>query len=304
MKKLIRKLLNKFGYDIVKTRKDYHGDANKLYHVKVGTFILTMPGNNPLVKHYEHFPNYNIELGNLAGIIAKKYPDCSMLDIGANVGDTIAVVKSVINIPIIAIEGDEFTYKFLQKNSPLFEHLYTINQFLGEESKDQIASTIKEGWNTTIIPNSTNDGTGKLIKLKSLDEVLITHELFSRNLKLLKIDAEGFDTIILRGATAAISRHNPVLYFEYNRENMDIIEEDGLSTLFSLVKYGYDKIAILDNHNRCLIHTSLAEKDIIKQLHNYADGMNGLIPHYDICIFHSHDSDILGEFLNSSLKNK
>jgi len=295
IKKILNKLVNILGYKIVKNKPGNHGNPSKSYQVKVGNYYITMPGNNPLVKHYEYFPNYNIELGKLAQIISKKYPDSYLIDIGANVGDTIAVVKSVVNIPIIAIEGDQFSYKFLSQNALLFDEVHTINQFLGEKSEKKMIKAEKEGWNTTLIP--TTNGSN-WITLKTLDESLKENKLSSVNTKLIKIDAEGFDTIILRGALDTILKFSPVLYFEYNRENMDIIGEDGLATLFSLSESGYDNIAFLDNHNRCLMYTSLAQKDIIQQLHNYADGIHGLIPHYDICIFHKTDSDIAREFLN------
>lgn len=295
MKKILRKLFNKLGYDLVK--KDFYssgGDRSKTFQVKVGNYSISMPGNNPLVEHYKYYPNYNIELGKLAQIVSTKYPGCFLLDIGANVGDTIAVVKSAIDIPIIAIEGDEFSYDFLYRNSRMFNNVYTINQFLGDKTEKKTITAEKEGWNTTLIPAASGE---KLITLKTLDETLRENDFFSSNIKLIKIDTEGFDTIILRGAYDTINKHSPLLYFEYNRENMDIINENGLLTLFSLIEAGYDKIAVFDNHNRCLIHTSLTQHDILQQLHNYADGVNGLIPHYDICVFHKNDNDIAAEFL-------
>jgi hypothetical protein len=49
---------------------------------------------------------------------------------------------------------------------------------------------------------------------------------------ILKVDCEGFDTIIIRGATgllvAEMHRHYS---FEYNKTNMEAIVEDGLGTL-------------------------------------------------------------------------
>ncbi len=295
MKKALRKLFNKLGYDFVKMEKYGTLSArSKIFQVKVGNYAISIPGNNPLFKHYQYFPDYNIELGKLAQVISKKYPDSYLVDIGANVGDTIAVVKSVIDMPVIAIEGDEFSYKFLVENSVLFKNVHTINQFLGEKSEKATITTEKEGWNTTLIPSAAGE---KMISLKTLDETLKENNFFSAEIKLIKIDAEGFDTIILRGATGTMMQHSPVLYFEYNRENMDLIGENGLLTLFSLTDAGYNKIAVFDNHGRCLIHTDLTQRDILQQLHNYADGIKGLIPHYDICIFHKSDNDLAEKFL-------
>jgi FkbM family methyltransferase len=288
MKSILRNLINKFGYDIVKTNTFTEKNKSKIHQVKIGNFTIAIP------KHYQYYPNYNSGLGKLALLISKKYNSFQLLDIGANVGDTIAIVKSIVDIPIVAIEGDPFVYGYLKQNASLFNQVYTIQQFLGEKNGNLQVTLEKGGWNTTIVPTETS---AKTIDLRTLDQVLIEHQLNAASFKLLKIDAEGFDTIILRGAFTTIEKHHPVLYFEYNRENMDAIGEDGISTLFALAKYGYKKIVFLDNHNRRLMCLPLSEEEMIQQLHRYADGVQGLIPHYDLCLFHKDDSDVLDEFL-------
>lgn len=294
MKNQIRRILKKFGYDIIKIDKPRSNNSSRIYQVPVSKFSIAMPGNNPLVNHYKHFPEYNKELGKLAKLIHTKYTDAVLIDIGANVGDTLAVIKSCTDIPVIAIEGDNLSYSFLLKNAQLFNSINTIQAFLGERDKHENVNVEKEGWNTTLIPSDSGSSS---LHIQTLDKLLIDHGQFDRAIRLIKIDTEGFDTIILRGASKTLTRHHPVLFFEYNRENMDAIREDGLSTILSLTKFGYTDIAIFDNFSRCLVHTTLDQDKLLHQIHNYADGINGLIPHYDICIVHSDDKDIIEEFL-------
>jgi FkbM family methyltransferase len=257
-----------------------------------------MPGNNPQISLYKYYPTSNTQLARLAKLVTSKYNDASMIDVGANVGDTIAVVRSQVNIPIIAIEGDAFSYSFLQKNVTQFNDVVILSQFLGEEKKELFVSMDKEGWNNTIIPDE--QGTKKL-DLKTLDEVLIENKLEQRNIKLLKIDTEGFDTIILRGCKKTISKDHPVLYFEYNGENMNKIGEDGLSTLLSLKAYGYSSIHIYDCINNLVMVTTLDDSDTLRQLHEYAHKKESMIPYYDICLFHNNDSDLSKRFHDSEI---
>ncbi len=294
MKKFLRKIANKWGYDFVKVNVSPSEKSSKFSNVKIGEFNIEIPSNNPLSKHYVYYPDYNIGLQRLSVIVSKKYPNQTLVDVGANVGDTIAVVKSRLNIPIIAIEGDDFSYSFLAKNCQKFSDIQLIKAYLGENNKEELISIEKVGWNNTLVPKKE----GNLIKINTLDTILETTKFST--IKLIKIDTEGYDTIILRGAQQIIEKFHPILYFEYNRENMDVINEDGLSTIFSLTKYGYENIVFLDNHNRTLLHTKLSNKEIIQQLHNYADGKKGLIPHYDLCIFHSTDFELFEEFLNTN----
>jgi FkbM family methyltransferase len=296
MKQFLRNLFNKFGYDIVKVNVHSHDKAANVHKVKVGNFDILMPGNNPQISNYKYQPDLNKQLARLTTLVHSKYPNLTVIDIGANVGDTIAVIKTQIDIPIIAIEGDDISFSFLQKNVQQFESITPIKQFLGEAERKISVKLNKSGWNTTLIPQS--EGTNQLM-LKPLDDVLDANGLSERELKLIKIDIEGFDTIVLRGAEKIISKNKPVLYFEYNTTNMNAIKEDGLATLLSLVKYGYKEVIFFDAKNRYVITCPLTSTELITQLHYYVHEEKSQIPYYDLCLFHSEDSDLQDKFINS-----
>lgn len=119
MKKILRSLLNKFGYDFVEKINMHSADkARNVVPVQVGNYKILMPGNNPQISVYKYYPDANTQLARLAKMIISKYDDASMIDIGANVGDTIAVVRSHINIPVIAIEGYCFHFLSFRKMPP------------------------------------------------------------------------------------------------------------------------------------------------------------------------------------------
>ncbi len=298
MRQLIRKFMNSLGYDIVKVNVHSNKKAHKISKVKVGNYFVDMPGNNMQISNYKYEPEANSQLGRLSACIAKKYPSLTVIDIGANVGDTIAIIKTAIELPVIGIEGDQIAYQFLEKNTAQFQNITLLKEFLGEKKETIQVSLEKSGWNTTIVPSSES---GEVVHLKTLDEVLLENKLQTKTLKLLKIDTEGFDTIILRGALDLIANQHPVVYFEYNRSNMDAIKEDGLSTLFSLEKYGYQSVIFFDNKGRYIITLGIHQKDLITEMHNYADEHKSGIAYFDICLFHSSDSDISQQFIEQEL---
>lgn len=297
MKKLLRKILNKLGYDFIKVNQHSPYNARKTVSVKVAGYTILMPGNNPQISMYKYYPDVNSELGRLANLVGRKYPGSFMADIGANVGDTVAVIKAQCDIPIIAVEGDNFSFSFLEKNVKQFSEVYCFKEFLGEEKKTLLVNMDKSGWNNTIIPSV--EGTQKL-SLKTFDELITESNFHTKNIKLIKIDTEGFDTIILRGCTKTIVNCHPVIYFEFNVENMKAINEKGISTLFSFKKYDYEIIHIYDCFNKLLVATILDNSDIINQLHDYISTGSPMIPYYDICIFHRDDKDIASQFAHSS----
>jgi hypothetical protein len=119
----------------------------------------------------------------------------------------------------------------------------------------------------------------------------------------LKIDTEGFDTIILRGCTKTIERNHPVIYFEYNCENMNSIGEDGLKTLISLKDYGYNIVHIYDCIDNLIMIIKLDQKDILKQLHDYGSKRKSMIPYFDMCVFHSSDEDLSLQFSKQNMQS-
>jgi FkbM family methyltransferase len=294
MRKLIRKLLNTVGYDIVKVNVHSDKKASQIKKVKVGSFFVDMPGNNPQISNYKYEPEVNSQLGRLSKTIAAKYPALTVIDVGANVGDTIAVIKTAIDVPVVGIEGDDISYRFLEKNTKQFSQVTIIKEFLGERKQTLKVELEKGGWNTTLVPSET---AGKDLTLRTLDEVLSVNNLSDRTLKLFKVDCEGFDTIIIRGASGLLQEHHPVIYFEYNKSNMEAIKEDGLSTLLSLEQYGYHSVILFDNKGRFLLNIPITQKELLYQLHHYADENNSEIAYYDVCLFHTADRDLEAQFI-------
>ena len=294
MRKLIRDFLNRYGYDIVKTGIPYIPKTKGEGTVLVGKYPVTMPGTNIQLGNYKIYPDLNAQLRRLAASIYKKYPGMTVIDVGANVGDTIAVLKSAVDVPVIGIEGDETSFNYLQKNTAQFSDVKIIKAFLGEKSEDTKVSMEKTGWNNTIIPDAA--GTEQ-ISFKSLDDVIAGSGFDSAEIKLLKVDVEGFDTIVLRGANAIIDKHKPVLFFEYNRENMKAIKEEGLSTVLSFSRYGYNKIAFFDHKGTLVLATEMKNAAEITYLHEYISSPKNLMGYYDICIFHEADTTVAADFL-------
>lgn len=294
MRKLIRDFLKRFGYDIIKTGIPYIPKTRGEGLVIVGKYHILMPGNNAQLGNYKIYPDLNSQLGRLAATIYKKYPGMTVIDVGANVGDTIAVLKSVIDVPVIAVEGDEVCCKYLEKNTKQFKNINIIKKFLGDKSQIADVNIEHSGWNTTIIPGGTGN---QQITFSTLDEAIDTAGLQELQLKLLKVDVEGFDTIVLRGAAGIIEKHKPVLFFEYNRKNMKAIHEEGLSTILSFERSGYDKIVFFDHKGSLVLATDMKNTEVITYMHNYISSDKNLLAYYDICIFHSSDTALAGEFL-------
>jgi FkbM family methyltransferase len=289
---LANKLLSPLGIAIARVEKQPWFRGNVIT-AQVGRYVIQVPGINPISTHYSRHPDYMSQLGRITALLKAKYPGLAAIDIGANVGDTACIIKSAADIPLLCIEGDDFTFGFLEQNLRQFQNTTAHKLFLGEKTETLAVSLDKGGWNTTIKPDAA--GSATKIDVVSLDDFLATQSNVA-DYKLVKIDTEGFDCSIIRGAKKFLQQVRPVITFEYNRDNMDAIGETGLETLFMLADLGYAQAVFHDANGRFFCSTGLSDHKLIRDLHDYADGKNGSIYYYDITVFPEIDGDVAAGF--------
>jgi FkbM family methyltransferase len=293
MKKMISYLLSLGGFRIEKMHpvKVFKRDTR----VKVGLFEITMPPINPLITIYCSNPEFSSELGRIVKAVYQKYSGLCVLDIGGNTGDTIAIVKSSCDVPVISIEGDGYAFQYLKRNAAQFNNVMLFNNYLGDVDRKMKVKIENDGWNSTIIADGSST---REIDIKTFDALMSSSGIDLSAYKLMKIDTEGFDTIIMRGAMTYIKNIKPVIYFEYNRDNMKAIGEDGLASLKMLENMGYSRVLFYDDKGRFLLHTGITNIEIIEALHHYANGRDGLIYYYNICIFPAIDTEIASRIVS------
>jgi len=297
MIKTVQRLIQRFGFEIRKV-DNFHLKPNREVHIQLGRFPLVVHSRSPLSVQYTKQPGYGSEFGRLATALAQKYPALSVIDIGANIGDTAAIVKNAVDAPILCIEGDPYCFSILQRNIAQFGNVTAYRQFLGDRDETISARLEKSTWNTTIIPDQ--EGETAVVQLLRLDSFLKEHAL-SEPYKLLKIDTEGFDVKIIRGASGLIDAVKPAIYFEYNRHNMDEIGEKGVDTLYWLKEKGYDDILFFEDNGQFILSGSLSDKRLIDQLHHWV-GISTNIYYFDLIVFHKDDKDIAEQFIKSESK--
>lgn len=292
--KVLNQLLGPVGIAVKRIEKSPWNCFKKIVTTQVGRYSIQVPTLNPIARHYTLFPNWASQLGRLTSVLKKKYANLAAIDVGANVGDTACIIKSAEDIPLLCIEGDGFTFGFLQKNIAQFRNTTAQQLFLGEKTDVASVDIEKAGWNTTLKPGTTSSTS--TIQLTSLDDVM-AKQSNQQAFKLLKIDTEGFDCRIIRGAVDFIQIVSPVITFEYNRGNMDAIGELGLPTFSMLQGLGYGRIAFHDQDGRFLLSATLADGGLIRDLHEYADCLRGRIGYLDITVFHEMDTDLADSFV-------
>jgi FkbM family methyltransferase len=130
-----------------------------------------------------------------------------VVDIGANVGDTAAVIRAASDVPILCIEGDDRYFAILRRNAARLdppvelEHAYV--------DAPPLAAVERGRGTARLVPGD------EPVRTRTLAEILADHPRFAEP-ALVKIDADGGDVPILLAELDLLARLRPALFFEYD----------------------------------------------------------------------------------------
>ena len=219
--------------------------------------IILPPGH--LLSLYESlYPEYDRFLPK---VISKIKENESIIDIGANVGDTLLRFLNINTKPFFyCIEADDFFFKYLKKNKKSFDinthnNIFLIKTLVG----DQLQGNLSESTTGTKSLIQSNVGT----KSKKLDDIILHYNI--KNIKLIKVDVDGFDYNILFSAINELTNNKPDIFFEFMPLN-----ESGKKSYIKLIEklneIGYSNWTILDNYGSIIFEnkTYLEVKNIFK----------------------------------------
>lgn len=158
--------------------------------------------------------------------LANLRPGAFVVDAGANFGHFSLTAASVIGPEglILAFEPDAQAFAELTANAALESRapIHCVNAGLGER-QERLALThdAANPGGHSFVPGAVRaDGGARMVETFALDEWLAEAGLINRRLHLLKIDAEGFEGRVIKGAENTISRDRPVVLCEISSTKM------------------------------------------------------------------------------------
>lgn len=261
--------------------------SDPLISYEIAGFSLLIPFSHQLPFILKTYPLYSSNLARLAKYVKQKYEHLKFIDIGANIGDSIALLRKEAEFPILCIEGDEQFLSVLEKNATLFAEVHIVQAYLGECSNSIRGTTIKQGGTAHLSTNKVGDN---IIEVKKLSDVLKDYPSFWQS-KMIKVDTDGFDCKILRGAAEFLKSAKPIIFFEYDPFFLAEQGDEGISIFQDLSSYGYKNLLIYDNFGDLMISVNINNSRILEDIHLYFSGRLGH-RYCDICVFHTEDSDL------------
>ncbi len=231
---------------------------------KVKNFDLKIPIDHRLPLYQSQFANYDRFLPHLARQLD---PNDLVIDIGANVGDTVAaMLQQNSNLRFICVEADKLFYRYLTRNIVTLRRnlphirIDSIFAFVGRDVHP--IHMVGGGGTKRAQVEGKTQGNYKSFFAKNKDITVVLVDSIIADcdktcVRLLKSDVDGFDYDIINSAIETVTRSKPLLYFE-----MDYTDEDQMENFIRCVtmlhKLGYEHWYLFDNQGNFLIK----ERDI------------------------------------------
>lgn len=266
--------------------------------------ILQLPLSHSLPIYLKRQPFYDSLLGRLSEYIFNKDGFLKCVDVGANIGDSIAALYKHDNDTFLTIEPNPKFNRYLNENWGREDNV-TILNFICSSSSKTGTYEIKENSGSASIVSIES---GMKMQTKSLDDIVDENTEFS-DLNLLKTDTDGHDFEVIAGAKKVISQNLPTILLECDAFSNATYVEDCLETLSFLKNVGYVSFLLYDNYGylmgkHCLNNLSHFKGLLLYQLVSkfcYFDIL--LMKEEDIVIFlNSEHSHFVDEIPNKAIQ--
>ncbi|MCR4326491.1 MAG: FkbM family methyltransferase [Candidatus Roizmanbacteria bacterium] len=282
-----------YGIDIRRVKENL-SMSGEPFEYQVGNYVLLFPPGHALPSMQERSPEYGHMLTRLAETLQKQNGTYAVIDIGANVGDSAAYIKTGADVPIYCIEGHKPYLEYLTRNVIQWNNVEVFPSFVSDKRGMANTMTIEENQGTIRLIQSKGSYVASFI---TLDQFVNEHTP-AQTAKLLKIDTDGYDLRVLTGGMRYIKKTKPVIFFEYVKMYWER-PEDGLSMLKRLQKIGYFGALFYDCFGELIMATSLDDVNVVESLDDYITRGEPALGYYDVCLFHQNDRRLAKQFINN-----
>ena len=250
---------------------------------------LALPLSHSLPAYRRTYPSYAENLGEVARLVAG-LGGRTMIDVGANVGDSAAIVKSrAPDMAILCIDADPAYVPFLRSNTARWPDVEVAAPVLLGERTEEVPGGISRARGTSRFVSSS-PGTATAVRL---DDLVADRSRFATP-ALLKSDTDGFEDHVLRGSTSILAKAGPVLFLEYDPKLLRDAGSEGLEMLARLRSFHYERIAFYDKFGKLMARCPLDDEALLTDLHAYAAGNSERsVDHYDVVVVTRRFSSVI-----------
>ncbi|HJV89801.1 MAG TPA: FkbM family methyltransferase [Holophagaceae bacterium] len=222
---------------------------------------LSLPLSHSLPIYLSKFPFYDRLPRRLSEFIHKKHGRLSCIDVGANVGDTIASFRLSEEDVFLAVEPNPKFNKLLRENWGTDKHVTIVEDICSSGHEDGRYAIQEQNGTASIVQADE----GAQMSKRPLDEIVGSHPEL-RDANLLKIDTDGHDFEVLEGAWQVIKANAPAVLFECDAfGNADYVA-NCLKALRKFHECGYNHFILYNNFGNLMGRYPLGDLGAFRNL--------------------------------------
>jgi FkbM family methyltransferase len=230
---------------------------------------------------------YGQNLVELAKLLAET-SELTVLDVGANVGDSTLQILDAADGKVLCVEADKFYLDFLHRNVDADPRVTVVESLLAVDDAAERTTAVRSGGTTRFVEASGEDVDAMpSITPSRLRE---THPDFS-DMRLVKSDTDGYDVALIPVIAEAWAESKPVLFFEYDPYLIRIAGYDPLEVWTRLAGLGYREAAVW--HNSGTVVGRMTGEQIAAragELDDFPAKRPGSRSYWDVAIVHDDDA--------------
>jgi FkbM family methyltransferase len=208
--------------------------------------VLVAPLSHDLPLIAANFPRNSINFGEVVAQTAKASANLLVIDVGANIGDSVVLGGLLPNVRYLCIEGAEEFIPYLKTNTLGRADVHVAHVIVGQEGES--------------ITIQTKLGSGKAVAgskgstaVKPLDMIVKEYGWDGNGSVLLKVDTDGFDAQILVQSSSFIETYHPNIFFEFDPVLADQSKVSPTAAIDFLISAGYTTFETWDKYGSRLI---------------------------------------------------
>lgn len=269
-------------------------------------FVLELDKHSMLPLFQKENPMYDRFIPYLGEIADKKRG--VLIDIGANIGDTVAGIIKHTSQRIICIEPVKQFFELLTKNVRNFGVPYSsrcelVNACIAGDSESNFILEVKNG--NARVKAHADDGFGDS-ETYTIPLLLKKKNIRLSDVSLIKVDTDGYDAECIMSIGEGLKTCSPVLFWE----NLFIVNNpEECSSYLSMYEYldscGYDNFFVFDNYGNYMAnYTKKQLVDISDYMIRMRKKMSTLtFPYTDILACKPVDAEICTDAIRRYVKS-
>ena len=198
----------------------------------------------------DHYLYFGLAEAGFDRLLALVKPDSRVIDVGANIGMlTLPLARAASTGRVVAFEPDPSNRARLEEHISMnaFGNVKVMALGLGSEQRVHRLYKVvgsNAGMNRIVLEDPSSDRFPySEIKVERLDGLLPSLGL--DRVDLIKIDVEGFELEVLKGAEATLRDFHPTLFIELDDDNLGENGSSAAQLIEWLVQRGYAVSAAL-----------------------------------------------------------